>query len=189
MRQRSRIKRNGMKKILVISSNPRRNDNSDTLRARFRAGAAEAGHEVAEVLLGDLRIDPCTGCGNCSVDGGVCPLQDDMAGLASRMSASELIVLDTTPRACAMGGPMKNFIDRCCACRHEIRAKEFYIILAAAEDDVKLMERTVDTFQGFFDCLEGATLKGVVYGTGAWKRGEIEGKPAMTEAWEMGRGC
>ena len=131
-----------MKKILVISSNPLRDDNSDTLCARFRAGAAEAGHEVAEVLLGDLRIDPCLGCGNCSVEGGVCPLQDDMAHLASRMVDSEVIVLDTTPRACAMGGPMKNFIDRCCGCRHEIRAKEFCILLTAAGRDVWQAERT-----------------------------------------------
>ena len=53
-----------------------------------------------------------------------------------------------------------------------MKNKEFYFIVTAAEDDRKLMERTVDTFQGFLDCLENPTIKGVVYGTGVWHVGE-----------------
>ena len=60
-------------------------------------------------------------------------------------------------------------------------------IVTAAEDDRKLMERTVDTFQGFLDCLENPTIKGVVYGTGVWHVGEIKDKPTLREAYEMGK--
>ena len=76
---------------------------------------------------------------------------------------------------------MKTLIDRCCGLYTEMKNKEFYFIVTAAEDDRKLMERTVDTFQGFLDCLESPTIKGVVYGTGVWHVGEIKDKPA-TEA-------
>ena len=68
-----------------------------------------------------------------------------------------------------------------------MKNKEFYFIVTAAEDDRKLMERTVDTFQGFLDCLENPTIKGVVYGTGVWHVGEIKDKPALREAYEMGK--
>ncbi len=51
------------------------------------------------------------------------------------------------------------------------------------------MERTIDTFQGFLDCLENPVIKGVVYGAGVWHTGEINDKPAMREAYEMGRHC
>lgn len=50
------------------------------------------------------------------------------------------------------------------------------------------MERTIDTFQGFLDCLENPTIKGVVLCAGAWHVGEVKDNPAMAEAYEMGKG-
>ena len=49
------------------------------------------------------------------------------------------------------------------------------------------MERTIDGFRGFLDCLEGAREKGIIYGTGVWKVGDIEGKPVLKEAYEIGK--
>lgn len=69
----------------------------------------------------------------------------------------------------------------------EIRDKEFYFIVAAAETSVAAMERTIDGFRGFLDCLDNPQEKGVVYGVGAWHKGDIQGKPAMKQAYEMGR--
>ncbi len=83
---------------------------------------------------------------------------------------------------------MKTFIDRTVPRYLDIRDKEFYFILAAAEDNRANMERTVECFRGFLDCLEGAVEKGVVYGTGAWKMGGIKGNPAMKQARIMGIG-
>jgi len=34
----------------------------------------------------------------------------------------------------------------------EITNKEFYFIIAAAENDKAMMERTIDGFRGFLDC-------------------------------------
>ena len=59
--------------------------------------------------------------------------------------------------------------------------KEFYFILTAAEESIPMMERTVEFFRGFLDCLEGPVERGVVYGVG-----EIESSPAMQEAYELG---
>ena len=53
--------------------------------------------------------------------------------------------------------------------------------------DVIMMERTIDGFRGFLDCLEGPVEKGVIYGVGAWKVGEIKDKSAMQEAYRMGK--
>ena len=41
--------------------------------------------------------------------------------------------------------------------------------------------------RGFLYCLEGAREKGIVYGSGAWKKGDIKESPALNEAYEMGR--
>lgn len=48
------------------------------------------------------------------------------------------------------------------------------------------MERTIDAFRGFLDCLDHPVEKGVIYGVGAWRMGEIEGTPAMEQAYRAG---
>ena len=82
---------------------------------------------------------------------------------------------------------MKTLIDRCCGRYTEMNGKEFYFIVTAAEDDRKKMLRTIDTFQGFLDCLEDPVIKGTVFGLGAWHKGEINGNPAMKDAYQMGK--
>ena len=52
---------------------------------------------------------------------------------------------------------------------------------------VPMMERTIDGFRGFLDCLEEPKECGTIYGVGAWKVGEINDKPSMHEAYEMGK--
>ena len=86
------------------------------------------------------------------------------------------------------GVPLSSFLRASIAGRPglEMKGKEFYFILTAAEESVPMMERTVECFRGFLDCLEGPTERGVVYGVGAWHAGEIESSPAMQEAYELG---
>ena len=50
-----------------------------------------------------------------------------------------------------------------------------------------MMERTFDGFRGFLDCLEEPKECGTIYGVDAWKVGEINDKPSMHEAYEMGK--
>ena len=177
------------KKVLILSSSPRRGGNSDRLCDRFMEGAQEAGHDVEKIVLKDLRIGYCTGCGTCSESGKPCPLHDDAAEVLDRMVAAEVIVMATPVYFYTLSAQMKTLIDRACARYLDMGGKEFYFILAAAESDVADMERTVECFRGFrgfLDCLDGATIKGVVYGLGVWHAGEIKGNPAMQEAYDLG---
>jgi multimeric flavodoxin WrbA len=86
-----------------------------------------------------------------------------------------------------MCAQMKTVIDRTVPRYTEISNKEFYFLLTAADSSKPNMKRTVESFRGFTSCLEGAKEKGIVYGTGAWQIGEIEGNPAMQQAYEMGK--
>ena len=175
------------KKVLILSSSPRRGGNSDTLCNEFMRGAIESGNEAEKVFLRDKTIHYCTGCSTCSLHGKPCPQKDDAAEIIEKMVAADVIVMATPVYFYTMSAQMKTLIDRCCGLYTEMKNKEFYFIVTAAEDDRKLMERTVDTFQGFLDCLENPTIKGVVYGTGVWHVGEIIDKPALREAYEMGK--
>ena len=175
------------KKVLILSSSPRRGGNSDTLCNEFMRGAIESGNEAEKVFLRDKTIHYCTGCSTCSLHGKPCPQKDDAAEIIEKMVAADVIVMATPVYFYTMSAQMKTLIDRCCGLYTEMKNKEFYFIIAAAENDKAMMERTIDGFRGFLDCLEGPLEKGTVYGIGAWKVGEIKDTPYMQEAYNMGK--
>ncbi|MBI1754228.1 MAG: flavodoxin family protein [Acidobacteria bacterium] len=174
------------KKVLILSSSPRRGGNSDILCDTFLAGALEGGHAAEKVFLKDKHIGYCTGCGACAKGAKKCPQKDDMAKVLDQMVQADVIVMATPVYFYAMAAQMKTLIDRTCARYQEVAHKEFYFILAAADGHKKALHRTLEGFRGFTSCLDGAQEKGVVYGTGAWEVGDIKGSSAMKEAYQMG---
>ena len=108
-------------------------------------------------------------------------------GKEERMVDADVIVMATPVYFYTISAQMKTLIDRCCGRYTEMNGKEFYFIVTAAEDDRKKMLRTIDTFQGFLDCLEDPVIKGTVFGLGVWHKGEINGNPAMKDAYQMGK--
>lgn len=175
------------KNILILSGSPRKGGNSDTLCDQFMKGAQENGHQVEKISLRDKQVYYCTGCGTCFNQRKACPQKDDAAEIVEKMIAADVIVMATPVYFYTMDGQMKTLIDRTCARYTEISGKEFYFIIAAADTSNKAMERTIEGFRGFTYCLEDVTEKGIIYGTGAWQTGDIQGKPAMQQAYEMGK--
>lgn len=174
-------------KVLVLSASPRKGGNSDLLCDQFMLGAEEAGHAVEKIFLNDREIDYCTGCGTCYNMGKSCPQEDDMPEVLEKMIAAGVIVMATPVYFYTMNGQMKTLIDRTCSRYTEISDKDFYFIVAAADDSKQAMERTLEGFRGFTSCLERAKEKGIIYGTGAWNMGDIKGSKAMKQAYEMGK--
>ena len=112
-----------------------------------------------------------------------------MAKILDKMVDSDVIVISTPVYFYSMDAQMKTLIDRTVPRYAEIRDKDFYFIVAAADTDNNMMERTVEGFRGFTeDCLPNARERGIIYGTGAWQKGDINNSPAMVQAYEMGRG-
>ena len=89
-----------------------------------------------------------------------CPQHDDMPDLLQRMIDADVIVLATPVYFYTMNAQMKTLIDRTCSRYTEIRNKEFYFIVTAADTDVSAMQRTIEGFRGFTSCLPGAGRKG-----------------------------
>ncbi len=110
-----------------------------------------------------------------------------MAEVLDKMIAADVIAMATPVYFYTMNGQMKTLIDRTVARYTEISNKEMYFIVAAANGRKQAMERTLEGFRGFTSCLSGAKEKGIIYGTGAWKVGDIKGSKAMTQAYEMGK--
>lgn len=175
------------KKVFMISASPRKGGNSDTLCDEFIRGVQENGNEAEKVFLRDKKIGYCTGCGVCNSTH-KCVQQDDMTEILDRMVRADVIVLATPVYFYTMDAQMKTLIDRTVPRYTEIANKDFYFIMTAADTDQSMLERTADGLRGFTqDCLPNAKEKGIIYGTGAWQIGEIKNRPAMRQAYEMGK--
>ena len=174
------------KNVFVLSSSPRRNGNSDLLCDQFVNGAKEAGNNAEKIFLRDKKINYCTGCGVC-FESKRCSQKDDMAEILEKMIAADVIVMSTPVYFYTMCGQMKTLIDRTCARYREITNKDFYLIVTAAVDSKPAIERTLEEFRGFTGLLDNAKEKGVVYGIGAWNKGDVKGMPVMQEAFQMGK--
>jgi multimeric flavodoxin WrbA len=175
------------KKVLVLSSSPRRGGNSDILCDQFTMGVQQAGHQVEKIHLKDKIINYCTGCGTCLNGNKKCIQMDDMAEILEKMIGADVIVMATPVYFYAMCAQMKTLIDRTYSRYTEISGKEFYFIMTAADSSRKAMERTLDEFRGFTSCLDGTKEMGVICGTGAWSIGDIMKSDAMKQAFEMGK--
>ena len=175
------------KKVLVLSSSPRRGGNSDLLCDQFIDGSKEVGHVTEKIFLKDKKINYCTGCGSCIDRGKKCSQKDDMDEILDKMVAADVIVMATPVYFYTMCAQMKTLIDRTCSRYTEINKKEFYFIVTAAVNNKPAMQRTIEGFRGFTSCLNNPKEKGIIYGTGAWEKGDVKSKKAMNVAFEMGK--
>ena len=82
---------------------------------------------------------------------------------------------------------MKTLIDRTVPIYAEISAKEFYFIITAADSLLKGLEKAVESFRNFIDCLPYSVEKGVIFAPGVWQVGEVNKTSFMQQAYEAGR--
>ena len=175
------------KKVLILSGSPRRGGNSDLLCDQFLLGATDAGNETEKIFIQDKNINYCLACGTCYVKKEACVHRDDMPDIIEKMINADVLVMATPVWFYAMSGRMKVLIDRTIARFLEIRDKDMYFILTAHNDKRDSMERVLEGFRGYMDCLTGVEEKGIVFGLGVFDAGEIKSHPAMQEAYEMGK--
>ena len=177
------------KKVLIISSSPRRQGNSDILSDEFARGASESGNVVEKIFLKDKKINYCTGCGYCFKNRGKCSQKDDMIEIQQKMIDADVIVMATPIYFYTMARQLKTFIDRNCFFYTELHKKDFYFIMTAAEEGNEKIDVAVEEFRKYLSLIDEANEKGVIYGTGVWDKGDIRNSETMKEAYEMGLNC
>ena len=175
------------KKVLILSTSPRKGGNSDTLAEEFARGAREAGHEVEKIGLWDKTIGFCRGCLACQKTGR-CVIHDDADMIAQKMLTAEVIVFATPIYYYEMSGQMKTMLDRGNPLYSSDYAfREIYLLATAADTDDSAMDGAAKGLEGWISCFEKARLAGMVFGGGADAIGTIQGNPALNEAYEMGK--
>ena len=80
-----------MKKILIISTSPRKNSNSEALAKAFAEGAEAAGNEVEFVSLRGKTINFCRGCFVCQ-EKLRCVIHDDADEICQKALHADVLV-------------------------------------------------------------------------------------------------
>lgn len=174
------------KKVLILSGSPRCGGNSDILCDEFMKGAVEAGNETEKIRVAEKNISCCRGCYACK-NTGICAIKDDMADILQKMIDADVLVLASPVYFYSIDAQLKAVIDRTVARWLEVKNKEFYYIMTAADGDKSAMDTTLACFRGYADCVSGAKEMGVIYGTGVYEKGEIKRSKCLKEAFEMGK--
>lgn len=175
------------KKVLVISTSPRKGGNSDTLADFFIQGAQEQGHAVEKVTLFDKQIGFCKGCLTCQSTQ-KCIIQDDANAIIEKMKEADVLVFATPIYYYGLSGQMKTLLDRANPLYSaDYRFRDVYLLAAAAEEDAHTVDGAVTGLQGWVVCFEKARLAGTVFAGGVTAVGDIQSHPALEQARALGQ--
>ncbi|MDE6373160.1 MAG: flavodoxin family protein [Clostridia bacterium] len=176
-----------MKKIIVVTSSPRKGGNSETLAQKFAEGAISSGNVVEFIAVRDIDLKFCTGCMYCQTHD-KCVLSDGMNTLYEKFQNSDVIVFATPVYYYSVCGQLKTFLDRLNPLYpRKNKFKEVYLLATAAENDESAMDGAVKDIQGWIDCFDGVEYKGVIRGIGVNEKGEIIGTDYPEKAYEAGK--
>jgi multimeric flavodoxin WrbA len=175
------------KRVLIISTSPRKGGNSDALADSFADGAKSAGNKVEKICLYNKTINFCKGCLVCQKTKR-CVIRDDADFIEQKMLTADVIVFATPIYYYEMCGQMKTMLDRSNPLYvSKYSFHDIYLLATAADDEENAMDGAVKGLEGWIACFDGVRLAGVVKGLGVDAIGAIEENKAIEEAYEMGR--
>lgn len=180
-----------MVKILAVYGSPRRKGNTSLLLQEAVKGAREAGAEVQEVVLRDLKISPCLEIYGCK-KAGRCAIQDDFQGLYDQLLACQGLMLASPIFFYSVSAHTKSMIDRC----QSLWVKKYWIenskmvireprrrglfISVGATKGPRLFDGTLLTLRYFFDVLDMELWRSLLY-RGLDFEGDILSHPEYLE--------
>jgi multimeric flavodoxin WrbA len=192
------IWRKRIMKVLAVYGSPRRKGNTSILLGRAVEGAREAGAEVEEIVLRDLRMSPCLEIYGCRKKGR-CVIQDDFQDFHDKILESEGLMLASPIFFYSVSAHTKILIDRCQSLwvkKHWIdripmgagafKRKGLFISVGATKGK-KLFDGALLTIRYFFDVLDMELRNSLLY-RGMDFEGDVLKHPQyLEEAYEAGK--
>jgi multimeric flavodoxin WrbA len=184
-------------RILALYGSPRRKGNTARLMAQAVAGARQAGADVEEVVLRDLKMSPCLEIYGCKKSGR-CVIKDDFQGLYDKLVSCQGLILASPIFFYTVSAHTKIMMDRC----QSLWVKKYWIderpfgeldpakkalfICLGATKGKKLFEGVLLTVKYFLDTLDMGLWKSLLY-RGLDHEGDIDGHPDyLDEAHQAG---
>lgn len=178
------------KSIVILNGSPRKTGNTSALVKAFTEGAESAGHTVTEFFLDSMDIHGCKGCfGGHSSRECPCVQKDDMSKIYPAVKDCDVVVLASPLYYWNMSGQLRTAVDRLFALEESdgnlLRGNgRASALLMAAEGHG--FEDVVLYYDHLMEHLRWKNLGHVLAG-GNMNTGDIQGKPELKEAFELGK--
>jgi len=187
-----------MFKILAIYGSPRRKGNTTLLLKNAVKGAIEAGAEVEEVILRDLKMSPCLEIYGCK-ETGRCVIQDDFQQVYDKLLSCQGLMLASPIFFYTVSAHTKILMDRC----QSLWVKRYWLekntiespkatrkglfISVGATKGKRLFEGTLLSIRYFFEILDTELWRSLLYRSLDLER-DILGHPEyLLEAHRSGK--
>ncbi len=187
-----------MVKMLAIYGSPRRKGNTSLLLKNAVKGAIEAGAEVEELVLRDLKMSPCLEIYGCK-ETGRCVIQDDFQQVYDKFLSYQGLMLASPIFYYTVSAHTKILMDRC----QSLWAKKYWLekppiekrkatrkglfISVGATKGKRLFEGTLLSIRYFFDVLDTELWRSLLYRSLDLER-DILGHPEyLLEAHRSGK--
>jgi multimeric flavodoxin WrbA len=163
-----------MKKVVAIYGSPRRAGNTALLLQEAVRGARDAGAEVEEVVLRDLKMSPCLEIYGCK-NSGRCSIQDDFQKVYESILTSQAVMLASPIFFYSVSAHTKILMDRCQSLwvkKHWLketssgagpRGRKGLFISVGATRGKKLFDGTLLTVRYYFEAIDCELWKSLLY--------------------------
>jgi multimeric flavodoxin WrbA len=188
-----------MAQIVAIYGSPRRRGNTATLLKHAVKGAADAGAQVDEIILRDLKMSPCLEIYACKKEG-KCAIKDDFQNVVDQILSADGLILASPIFFYTVSAHTKILMDRC----QSLWVKKYWIdkvpfgqwepkrkglfISAGATKGKKLFNGVLLTVKYFFDVLDMELFGSLLYRGLEFEEDVLTHPEYLEEAYEAGKG-
>lgn len=187
-----------MPKIIAIYGSPRRDGNTATLLKQAVKGARDAGAEIREFVLRDLKMSPCLEIYKCK-ESGRCAIQDDFQMIHDEMFAADGMILASPIFFYTVSAHTKILMDRCQSCwvkkywidktpfgKRPMKRKGLFISVGATRGK-KLFDGAILTVRYFFDVLDMGLWRSLLYRSIDFEGDILKHPDYLEEAYRAGQ--
>jgi multimeric flavodoxin WrbA len=192
------VKEKKMPRIVAIYGSPRRRGNTATLLKHAVRGAVDAGAQVNEIILRDLKMSPCLEIYACKKEGR-CAIKDDFHQVVDQILSAKGLILASPIFFYTVSAHTKILMDRCQSLwvkkywvdkvpfgQWEPKRKGLFISVGATKGK-KLFDGTLLTVKYFFDVLDMELFRSLLC-RGLDFEGDVLKYPEyLEEAYEAGK--
>lgn len=184
--------------IIAIYGSPRRKGNTAMLLKKAVEGARDAGAQVDEIVLRDLKISPCLEIYGCKKEG-ECAIKDDFQSVRDRILAARGMMIASPVFFYTVSSHVKMLMDRC----QSLWVKKYWIektqptersikrkglvIAVGATKGKKLFDGMLLTMRYFFDILDMQLWDSLLFRGLDFEEDVLKFPEYLEEAYHRGR--
>lgn len=185
-------------KIIALYGSPRRNGNTAVLLKKAVEGARDAGAEVEEIMLRDLKISPCLEIYGCT-QSGECAIKDDFQMVRNKILDSSGLMLASPVFFYSVSSHTKilmdrfqslwvkkNWVEKTAGNRQGLKRKGLLISVGATRGK-RLFDGMLLTVRYFFDVLDMELWKALLYRQLDFQDDVLQHPEYLEEAYKTGR--